>query len=190
MLGNYLAADEGVGSGTLKRTWQPVAQRFIELLEDTPSRLHYDDMRCAPRGEQLFFEIHQAWIPGRRIPTLSVVWSGSEIRLQPAQDGGSILTNWPTDNEGKPLREAVFRLDSSKAALRQERPLWNALTARDKTLVRMVVNELPNFLHHFVIQNPDHNIDRPKHLRLARAMSKVANRLQRPAPKKKFLGLF
>ena len=83
------------------------------------------------------------------------------------------MTCWLLDQHGRPLRELVLDLsrDISKSAAN---PPAAAFTATDKLFLWQLIDELPNFIEHIRLKNPDFEFSKDRLLRAAKRMKRNA----------------
>jgi hypothetical protein len=142
------------------RRWLRVAEAFLDRCGEVPKRLHYDDVQ--PRLENpdsYHFRVIDAFVSGRHLPELCFAWSGHSLELELTSSHQPPMTCWPLDHDGRPVRKVMLDLGRSISKSTTIPPV-SAFSATDKLLLWHLVNELPNFIEHIRLKNP--NLEFPK----------------------------
>jgi hypothetical protein len=173
-----------------KREWAGIAKRFIDLADDIPQRLHYDDVVARAREDKARqFTLTNAWTAARGlIPSLEFIWKDHTIELLRPADGELPLTNWPIDEAARPIEKWTLDLNP-RSDWGQHRKVWAGFTSKDRQFLLLLIAELPNFAHHLAAQNPELNLDKKVIRKQCKTMFARARALATGRKPKRLLGL-
>ena len=173
-----------------KREWAGIAKRFIDLADDIPQRLHYDDVVARAREDKARqFTLTNAWTAARGlIPSLEFIWKDHTIELLRPADGELPLTNWPIDEAARPIEKWTLDLNP-RSDWGQHRKVWAGFTSKDREFLLLLIAELPNFAHHLAAQHPELKLDQKVIRKQCKTMFARARALATGRKPKRLLGL-
>jgi hypothetical protein len=147
--------------------WHLAAQKVHGLFEGSDLRLHYDDVRCkqiAKPPASVKFTLVNPLHAGRNYDRFAVVWPGAlgsgaslrQLTFINAPGNAPVFESWPLGDNGLPLREWTITLNDALPAV------FRRMTRGDRVLLDRILEELPNFLHHYNGQNGAQPADLPR----------------------------
>lgn len=178
------------GSSQRKRDWARIAKRFIDLADDIPQRLHYDDVVARGLEDKAHqFILRNAWTAySGLIRSLEFQWKDFTIELLPPADAELPLTNWPLDEKTRAHISLTLDL-SPRSDWTQTRKAWSGLTASDRAFLLLLIAELPNFARHLAVQHPELKPVQEALLKQAKTMLARAQALATGRKPKRLLGI-
>jgi len=195
MIFAYLASYKTVSCNNEVQAWQLVAGCFLEELESTQDRMHYDfaNISCKPRSNPPVISIKLAnvFFASRFVSHLELVWRTGpkcELVIRSKSAGHLLFPDWHAPSECSE-REVIFPFGlfiHSKV----KRDIWEQLKAKDRAYMLGLAALLPDLVAHCIQQNPELERSHKKLLREAEYISAESRRLSIPEIPNPFLRIF
>jgi hypothetical protein len=172
--------------------WLRVAKRLQGEIAEIPQHLHHDHITIDTKlgesmGYMIDFEVFHAFCRGGNLQNLKFSWDTRaghpQIRLSKDGNDTPPLDRWPKNADGTEADEAIFDFIKGKS-LKERRTQWESLTSRDRTLLLLILREIPNYVCGLDAPN---SIIKPKiksFLKQIRATEKDAKALANPRRRK------
>jgi hypothetical protein len=162
-----LRSDESLQVSKLIQTpeiefWLLITLQLRSSLQRIDKNLHYDDVRCKPVSDDgIKFTLINASYGERILDRFAFVWpfakkkspSFDVIKFLNGKGNMPIFESWPTDSNGILNSEWNITLDPTN------NEAFQGMSISDNQLLKRLVQEIPNFLYHYNIQNPDEPCD-------------------------------
>jgi hypothetical protein len=177
------------GNAFQRKEWIRISRRFLELLDDIPPRLHYDDISTSYREEIYQFTLTNAWTSAKGfIPALELSWNNYIFDISTPTGASLPITNWPGDIIKMGARLSIDL--NLKGNWDLQRVFWKSMTSNDRQFLLSIATELPNLIHHLVDRNPELKSNRETLDKQAKVVLSYAQALAIGRNPKRFLGLF
>jgi hypothetical protein len=142
--------------------WLLVMLQINSCFQRFEKNLHYDDVRCKPLSDVgIKFTLINPSYAGRLLDRFAIIWPAARktspslevIKILNGKGKMPIFESWPTDANGFLNRQWTIELGSLNTEIIPKIPF------SDAQLLKRLIQEIPNFLHHYNIQNPDQKCD-------------------------------
>jgi hypothetical protein len=184
-----LDATTDQGSAFEKKDWIRISRRFLELTDDIPARLHYDDVSASYRDQIYQFSLTNAWTVAKGlVPNLEISWNKNIIEIT--------IPNCFKPNFEKCLCDTIdmgakLLIDlNPKGNWTLQRAFWQGLTSNDRQFLLCLLTEMPNFIHHFVDQIPGFKSNCEAMNKKVKELGRYAQALAEGRKPQRFFGLF